>query len=227
MHEENNELNDIILNRNEQHHARKKMLIGIAALAIVLIVIVIIMGRISSSTPTQLPQPMLPTETVQNEPVLPEEQNASADEALLDDQLNAVAEKLKEEMPPVQEPAKEEEIVVVDDAAAEAKSSAAAVAPAQKSPPTAEAAREPAASAATSGAVYIQVGSFSRYKPDPKFLTLIKRSGYDYTFHRVVIDGQIKNKVLVGPFRDRSDAKRNLTNVRKKIESGAFIYTIK
>ena len=34
-----------------------------------------------------------------------------------------------------------------------------------------------------------EVGSFSRYKPNRAFLDNIKRSGYEYTFHRVVING--------------------------------------
>lgn len=78
----------------------------------------------------------------------------------------------------------------------------------------------------TTGDVYIQVGAFSKYKPDNSFLSKITSAGYDYTFYRVVKNGSINNKVLVGPFLNKADARKNLTKVRKAVETGAFIYTI-
>jgi len=75
------------------------------------------------------------------------------------------------------------------------------------------------------GATYIQVGSFSKYKPNKKFLNSITRNGFDYTYHRVVRNGRILNKVLIGPFKNRAEARDALMRIRKKIESDAFIIT--
>ncbi len=240
MNDENSELNDIILNRNDRGDSRKKMLISIAVLAIILIVIVIVMGRISHSSPTQLPQPVLPSEKATAPGHVSNEASAAIDE-----HLNEVAEKVKAKKTPtksvtppkavVKKQTKNDEIVIIDET-----TPAVTTIPARTAPKTAAVKPKPAPKphakmadtapiepVVTSGSVYIQVGSFSRYKPNDGFLAKIERSGYHYRFYRVVINGKISNKVLVGPFRDRSDAKSRLTDVRKKIEPGAFVYTIK
>lgn len=224
MSDEHNELNDIILNRTDRGDARKKMLIGIGALAIVLIVIVIIMGSISQ-TPTQLPAPALPAQKAASSEAIP-----SYTDSVADAQLDAVAEKVKEqerdtEAATVQS---DPDIVIIDDTSPTVVSEPAKQPkPAVEEPKPEPAPKPAAATAAHTGEIYIQVGSFSRYKPDPKFLDKIESSGYTYRFHRIVMSGKINNKVLVGPFKDRSDARANLEDVRKKIEPGAFIYTIK
>ena len=234
MKDEYSELNDIILNRHDKSGTRKKMLIGVGTLAIVAIVIVIIMGRISGSSPTNLPQPMLPSE----HPTALTETTEAADVVAVpaDQPTDSAVEKPAESTAAQPVPIAQSEVVVIDETAeapaapepmptvqqpkttvtpAPVKQESVAVpAPAVKAPVTA-------------GSVYIQVGSFTRYKPNDSFLAAIKRSGYDYTFHRVVVSGNIINKVLVGPFKDRNDAAAHLPDVRRKIESGAFIYTIK
>ncbi len=243
MNDENSELNDIILNRNERSNSRKKMLVSIAVLAIVLIVIVVIMGKLSSSHPAQLPQPVLPGEKATAPGHVSNE--ASEESAAIDEHLNEVAEKVKAKKtktkpvtPPkaaVKKQTKHDEIVIIDETTpavttipARTAPKTAAVKPKPVPKPHAKMAdTAPIAPVVTSGSVYIQVGSFRRYEPNKKFLARIERSGYRYRYYRVVVNGSISNKVLVGPFRDRADAKSHLTDVRKKIESGAFVYTIK
>ena len=236
MKDEYSELNDIILNRHDQSGTRKKMLIGIGTLAIVAIVIVIIMGRLSGSAPTQLPQPMLPSEQPKTVTETPETAVPAPAAPQVEAQLDAVAEKVKsaDETRPV--PLAESEIVVIDETTAPAPSEPVKTAQPSKTPaaavpaPAKEVVQAPAPAAKAAvraGTVYIQVGSFSRYQPNDAFLGAIKRHGYDYTFHRVVVNGKISNKVLVGPFKDRADAVAHLSDVRRKIESGAFIYTVK
>ena len=230
MNGENNELNDIILNRNDKHDARKKMLIGIGTLAIVAIVIVIIMGRMSSSAPSQLPHPALPSETAKPVetaaqpavmPVLPPESDTQQ-------QLEDIAQKVREQSAQQPVPLEQSDVVIIDDNGPELPAHAPAVQPQSVSPaPVASAPAPSSVKQPAGGDVYIQVGSFSRYQPNKAFLDAIERSGYAYTLHRVVSGGQISNKVLVGPFKDRSDARAHLSDVRRKIESGAFIYTIK
>ena len=244
MNDDNSELNDIILNRNERGNSRKKMLVSIAALAIVLIVIVVIMGKLSRSHPAQLPQPVLPGGKQES----PLSQTPESD--TIDTRLADVAEKVKsaQKKPadesktvktPPQPAAKahepSEEIVIIDET-----TPAVTTVPAHNAPrpaavepnpvPKAHAKvadMAPPESVVTSDNIYIQVGSFQRYEPNNKFIAKIKRSGYRYRLYRVVVNGLIINKVLVGPFKSRSDAKSHLTDVRKKIEPGAFVYIIK
>ncbi|MBD3800357.1 MAG: SPOR domain-containing protein [Campylobacterales bacterium] len=209
--EHHNELNAIILNRNSRDGTRKKMLIGVGTLVIVAIVIIIIMGRMSGSAPLQvahpevvakpIPSPVTPVASVNATTPAPEPEPAA--EAPADPEIAH----------PV--PIAQSDIIVIDETEPEAV-------PAPAPTPAPAVAGHPAP-----GDVYIQVGSFSRYKPNRAFLDNIKRSGYEYTFHRVVINGATTNKVLVGPFKSRSDAKARLQDVRRKIESGAFICTIK
>lgn len=219
MQDQHNELNDIILNRSDRGDSRKKMLIGIGVLAIVMIVIVVVMGNISGSEPSQLPKPVLSSEQTKSE------QNGVAEsaEAVIDEQLAAVAEKVKQKERPPQTPSPVEtqsEIIIIDETSP--------AVPVKKETPAApkNTPAEPSASAAP-GDIYIQVGSFSRYKPEASFLKNIEKSGYSYTLHRVVTNGKINNKVLIGPFRDRGEARSRLAEIRKTIEPGAFIYAIK
>ncbi|MDQ7067956.1 MAG: SPOR domain-containing protein [Sulfurimonas sp.] len=65
----------------------------------------------------------------------------------------------------------------------------------------------------------MQVGSFSKYKPNKKFLDSIKQLGYNYKFHKV----SNLNKVLVGPFPNASAAKSARRVLRSKVEPGSFL----
>jgi len=224
--EHHNELNDIILNRSERDGTRKKMLIGIGTLVIIAIVIVIILGRMSGSAPLQVAHPEVVTPPVETPMPAPDSANATTVPAA--PETTAVAETAPATLSnPV--PIDQSDIVVIDETrpettAAESEPLPAepAAAPAPKPTPLSAAANHPAP-----GDIYVQVGSFSRYKPNSTFLDNIKRSGYDYTFYRTVLNGQSTNKVLVGPFASRSDAKARLQDIRRKIEASAFIYTIK
>jgi len=239
MNDEYSELNDIILNRHDKSGTRKKMLIGIGTLAIVAIVIVFVMGRMSGSAPSQLPQTMPPaaqqaapvSEVQPVTAVTPEEMPAQEMPEPEDEDQNA--EESGVQQTPV--PLAQSEVTVIDETeeAPEAPvkteaeklpvpESVSKPAPVKKSAPTYSAPKPVA-----SGTVYIQIGSFSHYEPSKTFLANVERNGYSYKFDRVVVNGQIVNKVLVGPFKNRADAVAHLPDVRRKIESGAFIYTKK
>ncbi|WP_345984392.1 SPOR domain-containing protein [Sulfurimonas sp. HSL-1656] len=225
--EHHNELNDIILNRNSRDGTRKKMLIGVGTLVIVAIVIVIIMGRMSGSAPVQVAHPEVVAKPIPS-PVTPAESvNATTPAPEPEAEPAAEAPAVPEMAQPV--PIEQSDIIVIDETEPEVVPEPKPVpAPVVKPKPAPVPTPAPAvAGHPAPGDVYIQVGSFSRYKPNRTFLDNIKRSGYEYTFHRVVINGATINKVLVGPFKSRSDAKARLQDVRRKIESGAFIYTIK
>lgn len=78
---------------------------------------------------------------------------------------------------------------------------------------------------------YVQVSAFIKTKPTPKFLRLIRKYGYHYIFYKVRIkkDGKsvILTKVLIGPFRNKKDAERNLAKIKKYITPNAFIYRVR
>jgi DedD protein len=78
---------------------------------------------------------------------------------------------------------------------------------------------------------YIQVAALMKYKPDKKFLNLIKREGFNYTFYHTYI---IKNnqkipvtKVLIGPFDNERIARKKLRIIKEKITQNAFIFKVK
>jgi DedD protein len=254
MADRNNELNDIILNgKKEKTRTNKKILLGIGGMTLILIIIVTIMGRIMHTEESQLPsvtsletkKPEIPETTATVKEAL-EEINKNDTETTsieLDTITEQISNKLKEENLSDKSVSKAKETVPKAPIIEEVVIEEPAIAPKiEKKKPqakksveatTVSAAKKTAVSTPaensmpTAGNVYIQVGAFSKYKPDASFLQKITNAGYTYTFFRVVKNGTINNKVLVGPFSDNTDARKNLTKVRKAIEPGAFIYTIK
>ncbi len=242
MNDEYSELNDIILNRHKKSGTRKKMLIGIGLLAIVAIVIVVIMGRMSGSAPAQLAQslPSAPKPAAQ-QPIASEVAPAPAEPApAAVTQQPTGADASKSTVPQTPVSPAQGGVTVIDETQSHPTTEAPEHAPIKPvvtqpvaqpepvSPPvTKKVVTQPKPKPAVKSTIYIQVGSFTKYKPSRTFLAAIKRSGYDYTYHRVVLNGKIVNKVLVGPFKDREDALAHLADVRRNIEPGAFIYTKK
>ena len=76
------------------------------------------------------------------------------------------------------------------------------------------------------GNFYVQVGSFSG-KPKEPLLMKIKRAGYHYKLIEFTVNGKPISKLLIGPYRKRSDAVALLENVRARIQKDAFIAEIR
>lgn len=74
---------------------------------------------------------------------------------------------------------------------------------------------------------FIQVGATAKSFPDRRFLTKIKRAGFDYIVHGVTIKGKHIKKVLVGPYNSRAAAKNALNSVKANLNPSAYIYRIK
>jgi len=74
---------------------------------------------------------------------------------------------------------------------------------------------------------FIQVGATAKSFPDKRFLTKIKKAGFDYIVHGVNIKGKKIKKVLVGPYSTRDGAKNALSGVKANINPSAYIYRIK
>ena len=208
---ENNELNDIILNKSGSANSNKKIILAVATLGVILIIVIMLMNSLSSSGTDNLPQAVLPpqpqTEFMDDavqEPLF-EEIEVVEEADTTDANLEQIAQKLKEE-------SSVEEAVI---APVKQKTPQAVKAPAKKVAPVATTATK-----STSGiAYYIQVGSFSKYEPNKKFLTSITNLGFKYKYHQV----NNLNKVLVGPFTTQNEAKDARRVLRAKVEPGAFL----
>ncbi|MEN8304040.1 MAG: SPOR domain-containing protein [Campylobacterota bacterium] len=210
-----NELNDIILNKGGAASSNKKIILAVATLGVILIIVVMLMNSLSSNGTDNLPQAALPPEPKAqiikeevDEPLF-EEVEVIEEESSSDANLDEIAQKLKEES--MQE---EEEVVV------------AAPKPIKKVTPKKPVAKKVTAPAVktTSGVkYYIQVGSFSKYEPNKKFLKSITNLGFDYKFHKITKNSKTFNKVLVGPFSTSKAAKDARRVLRAKVEPGAFL----
>lgn len=201
MEDEKNELNDIILNKGNSSSSNKKIILAVATLGVVLIIVVMLMNTLNSNDGENLPKPVpLPTpKTLESqiavEEPLFEEVEVIQEKEIDNNNLEKIAQKLKEEslaettVAPIKKPeTKKPEVKKTD----------------------------------LHGSYYVQVGSFSKYKPNKRFLKAITNKGYTYKFHKV---GTL-NKVLVGPFSNEKKARTALRAIRSSIEAGAFLTKI-
>ena len=215
--EEKNELSDIILNKGGNGANNKKIILAVATLGVILIIVVMLMNTLTSSGTDNLPQAVLPAEPKMNSAVsqeepLFEEVDVVQEETQYNDNLDNIAQKLKEE-------SLAEAEIVAEPVTKPVKKVVKKIIPkkvVKKETPKAD----------TSIAYYIQVGSFSKYAPNKKFLKSITDRGYSYKYHKVLRDGKSINKVLVGPFYNEKEAKDARIKIRSNIEAGAFLIKI-
>ena len=80
--------------------------------------------------------------------------------------------------------------------------------------------------ASAQGNFYIQVGSFVG-KPKSGLLYTITRNGYRYKIIKFPRGGKSINKLLIGPYKRRSDAAQVLNKVKQNIQKDAFIAEIR
>jgi len=211
--DDKNELNDIILNKGNPAGSNKKIILAVATLGIVLIIVVMLMNSMSSDTTQNLPQAALPptpqTEVVDeqlDEPLFEDVQVMQEDTPETTD-LDKIAQKLKQESRIEQATAPKKSQPVIKKTEPKRVAATPKPKPAKKEKAT------------TSVAYYVQVGSFSKYEPNKRFLNSIKKLGFNYKYHKV---GSL-NKVLVGPFPTRKEAQRAKKVLRAKVEPGAFL----
>lgn len=211
-----NELNDIILNKGNATNSNKKIILAVATLGIILIIVVMLMNSLSSNGTDNLPQAVLPPEPQEqiaqentDEPLF-EDVDVVEEQSSSDEDLDKIAKKLKQE-------SLEEDLTVEEVVTPKPKPKVTKVVKhTVKKQPVAKVAQVKASSSIT---YYIQVGSFSKYKPNKKFLHSITALGYKYKYHKIANT----NKVLVGPFKSSNDAKKARHILRSKVEPGAFL----
>lgn len=216
---EKNELNDIILNRGNSASSNKKIVLAVATLGVILIIVVMLMSTLTPDAKDNLPQPIpLPQEEVlsvekpQEEPLF-EEVDVVQEDSDGSDSLDQIAQRLKQQSQEskevVKEPKQEEAAEVIATPKAEAKVQKETQAETPK--------------LSDENAYFVQVGSFSKYAPNKKFLDSILAQGYKYKFHKVAKGSGVLNKVLVGPFYTEKEARSALRTIRSNIEAGAFL----
>lgn len=221
--EDKNELNDIILNKGGSANNNKKIILSVATLGVILIIVVMLMSSLTSSGTDNLPQAVLPPEPKLktqadkvDEPLF-EEVEVIEETTPTNDNLDKIAQKLKQES---QEEAQANKEVVQP--VAKPKPVPKKVVVQEKNPtPVAK-------SVKSSNTVqhYIQVGSFSKYAPNKKFLNSITSRGFSYEYYKVTRNSKTLNKVLIGPFKTKEEARKALRTVRANIEAGAFLTKI-
>jgi len=209
-----NELSDIVLNKNGSSSSNKKIILAVATLGIILIVVVLLMNSLSSQGTDNLPQAVLPpkpkpqatTQKATEEPLF-ENVKVIQEKTSSDEDLDKIAQKLK------QESVQEQKTVVPEQKT---------VAP-EKKLVTKKKKVVPKPQVTSTIKYYIQVGSFSKYKPNKKFLKSITDLGYKYTYYIVTVNAKTLNKVLIGPFKTQKEANSAKRVIRAKIEPGAFL----
>ncbi len=252
--EEKTELNDIILNQGDGGNGGKKILLAVASLAIILIIIVVIMNSLQSNNIDNLPKPILPKEPeiatkkiVDEDPLF--QPIEVVEERSSEENIQQIAKKLKEESAQKEQALRNtrtEEVVVIEETTPEPKvvTPVATIKPKEvvkpvavtkpvaqkkpvvqkKTPPS-----KPKASYTKNvvhGKHYVQVGSFAQYAPNKAFLRKITGNGYSYTYYKVKVKGKTINKVIIGPFNSKAEARKALSTIRKRIEKGAFIIKV-
>jgi len=217
--EEKNELNDIILNKGNSAGNSKKVILAVATLGVILIIVIMLMNTLSSNGTDNLPKPILPPEpkaipeqTTNDEPLF-EEVQVVQENSKNNDSLNEIAQKLKEES----RKEKAKPVVVKEPTPVTVK----------KVEPKKVLQQETVKpKTTTSKTFYIQIGSFSKYAPDKKFLDSVTNKGYKYKYHKVTKNSKTLTKVLVGPFYSEKEARKALIVIRSDIEAGAFLTKI-
>jgi len=219
--EEKNELNDIILNKGNSSSSNKKVVLAVATLGVVLIIVVMLMNTLNSTDGENLPQPVpLPTpqsiaqkalEEAPKEETLFEEVEVVQEKPVEDNNLDQIAQKLKEES---MAEAKEVKEVVPEPSIPVVAKPEPVAKPTPKTKPI-----KTQKTTSSKNDYFVQVGSFSRYKPNKKFLDTITSNGFKYEFYKV----DNLNKVLVGPFSTERQARSAMRKIRTNIEAGAFL----
>jgi DedD protein len=234
--EKTNKLSDIVLKKGNDSSSGKKIILAVATLGAILIVVVMLMNTLSSNEENNLPKAILPPEPISiskqalNEEPLFEDVNVVQEDSISDESLTEIAQKLKQESINEKEQVievSEPEVIIQTRQIKQAKQTTKVAKEVVTKKPKKNVQKKQAEKAekkAPTGTrkFYIQVGSFSTYAPNKKFLDSITTKGYKYKFYKV----KTLNKVLVGPFKTEKEARNALRVIRKDIEAGAFLTKI-
>ena len=217
--QEKNELNDIILNKGGSANNSKKIILAVATLGVILIVVVLLMNTLTSNGTDNLPQAVLPPQPKAKTVTQPKEEPLFEEVEVIEENtqnnnLDQIAQRLKEE-------SKSEEVVEKKKPTKKVLKKKVVAKKTTKKAKTVKKVKS-----TTTKQYYVQVGSFSKYEPNKKFLKSITDKGFTYKYHRVTKNNRALNKVLVGPFNNEKNARNALRTIRSSIEAGAFLVRI-
>lgn len=241
--DEQNNFDDIILDKGNKSEKLKKLLLRIIALAILFLVVLITMKLLSANDTEQntlSPLPEEPTDTFTNIPptqatngevdefeelrrIMRGEDNNSAVESnqsftmpLPSSEYNATPVPSEPEKPkPADKPAADKPAKKPDDKPK----------PSQK--PSQKPADKPAASAdKLSAGTYVQVFSVEKFDAKSKELALIEKNGFKYKLYKTKVGGKDITRVLVGPFA-KDELNEQLKKIQETIRKDAFTFQVK
>lgn len=242
--EENNNLQDILLDKNEEEKSGgiRKILIGVALLVIIFVVVLIVVKFLNSNdtkkvndiSDSLLLPAELPTNTSDNSgsndlfeqvPIVSDNSNSKESfENIVNEYKNAQAamDTTPSMIVPVLPPKVEEPFGATAPAVKDNKKE-----PVKKSEPAkkVEPKKEPTTTSGLAKGTYIQVASVSKLDRSSALIKRITANGYKYTTHEVVVNGNKVVKILIGPFS--SNIESNIQKIRQDISSGAFVYRVK
>ena len=242
--EENNNLQDILLDKNEEEKSGgiRKILIGVALLVIIFVVVLIVVKFLNSNetkkgnaiSDSLLLPAELPANTSDNSgsndlfeqvPIVSDNSNSKESfENIVNEYKNAQAamDTMPSMIAPVLPPKVEEPFGITAPAVKDDKKE-----PVKKSEPAkkVEPKKESATTSGLAKGTYIQVASVSKLDRSSALIKRITANGYKYTTHEVVVNGNKVVKILIGPFS--SNIESNIQKIRQDISSGAFVYRVK
>ena len=242
--EENNNLQDILLDKNEEEKSGgiRKILIGVALLVIIFVVVLIVVKFLNSNetkkgndiSDSLLLPAELPANTSDNSgsndlfeqvPIVSDNSNSKESfENIVNEYKNAQAamDTTPNMIVPVLPPKVEEPFGATAPAVKDNKKE-----PVKKSEPVknVEPKKEPATTNGLAKGTYIQVASVSKLDRNSALIKRITANGYKYTTHEVVVNGNKVVKILIGPFG--SNIESNIQKIRQDVSSGAFVYRVK
>jgi len=233
--EDKNQLSDLMLDKkNSSKKNNKKMILAIATLGVILIIVILLMNSLNSDSKNNLPQTVLPPKpTVEKQKTQAEVEEPMFEDAEVIDEGNIKDDSAeKQKLEKIAKELKEqsgEKTIEKTATKTEPKITPTPIAKTTKQQPKKQIAKKTTkhqSKQAIKGRYYIQVGSFSKYSPDKKYLNSIKRKGYNYKFHKTTVHGKHITKLLIGPYSNRSEAKKALRNVKRTLQKGAFIIKI-
>ncbi|CAM2799726.1 SPOR domain-containing protein [Helicobacter burdigaliensis] len=245
--EEGIELNDLLISDADGEEiksgsSKKIMLLGaiiVILFAAIIFIIYLMQGEDTNKVATQAPVQTEKVEMPQNLPPIqaqddkqmPIQANTDIQTSNSDEQFQRIIEQIKSQQAgnatnntqattqKPKEPVKPQEPVapaIKEQAKEEAKSPKDTFKQIQANNPQEQGAE------ATKG-FYIQVGSFSKYSPNKQLMNAISKEQLSYRMQKA---GDT-NRLLIGPFNTRAEAKAKLEEVKAKINKDAFIKEIK
>ncbi|PZT48080.1 hypothetical protein B6S12_05910 [Helicobacter valdiviensis] len=241
--EEEIELNDLLISDAEGEEiksssSKKIMLLGaivVILFAAIIFIIYLMQGddnakNANTQAPMQtekveMPQ-NLPPMQAQDDKQIPINTNTNTETSNTDEQFQRIIDQIKSQQagnvasntqaPNAQEPAKPKEPIAQNKPKEEVKSPKDTFKQIQANSPQEQ------GTEATKG-FYIQVGSFSKYSPNKQLMNAISKEQLSYRMQKA---GDT-NRLLIGPFNTKAEAKGKLEEIKAKINKDAFIKEIK